>query len=278
MLQRLGHGLGDLLYLLLPRRRREARINIALAFPKRTAQQQERLLRAHFRAFGSTILESSLAWWGDDQRLLPFAQFHGLEHLEAARAKGRGVILVSGHFAAFEIGGRLLNAHQPLTFMYKRQRRNPLFEAMVSRRREHYYRGAIPHDDLRAFMRALRRGEVCWMLPDQDFGQRASVFAPFMGIPAMTVITPARLAAATGAAVVPYVPRRLPQGRGYDIRILPELKQFPTGHDVRDATRINALLQSWARAMPAQYLWLHRRFKTRPAGQPSLYPERRRRR
>lgn len=274
---RLGALLGRVLHYALAQRRRIARANVAACFPDLAPSDQAALVRRHFRAIGISLCESALSWWASDARLAPLAHFTGLEHLAAARARGQGVILVSGHFAAFEIGGRLLNAREPLVFMYKPQRRNPLFDAMTTRLRRRHYRREVPHDDLRAFARALKEGAVCWILPDQDMGRRAGVFAPFMGQPAATVTTPARLSRMTGAAVVPYLPRRRADGRGYDIEILPPLEDYPSGDLARDAARLNAVLEGWAREIPEQYLWVHRRFKTRPPGAAPLYPPRRRR-
>lgn len=268
---RLGAGLGGALYYLLPRRRRIARINLALCFPQLAPAERRRLLRRHFRAVGMTLLESPLSWWASDAQLRPLAHIQGLEHLRAARARGKGVILLSAHFVSFELCGRLLSMHEPFQFMYKRQRRNPLYEALTTRARLRHFQGAIAHDNARAMIRALKKNLICWYLPDQDKGRKVSVFAPFMGVPTATVVAPMRMAKMTGAAVVPYVPRRRADGSGYDIVIQPPLEGFPSGDDEEDAARINRFIEEQVRQAPEQYLWLHRRFRTRPQPGEKVY-------
>jgi KDO2-lipid IV(A) lauroyltransferase len=129
----------------------------------------------------------------------------------------------------------------------------------------------IPHEDLRGLLRAFKRGQAVWYAPDQNHGLRNSVFAPFFGVPACTLAATSRLAALSGAAVVPYFPRRLPGAAGYEIVILPALDDFPGADPVADAARINALLENHIRQAPEQYLWVHRRFKTRPPGESGFY-------
>lgn len=274
---RLGAGAGRLLYYALPGRRRIAAINLRLCLPELDDGDRTRLLKRHFRASGIAVFETALSWWGDERRLRELAHVHGQEHLQEALDRGKGVILLSGHFTSFEIGGRLLSLFQPIQFMYKKQRKNPLYEAITLRVRTRIYRRAVKHSDARGMVRGLRENRVCWYLPDQDLGRRQSVFAPFMGISAATTIAPARFARMTGAAVVPYYPLRRDDGTGYDLHILPAWNDFPSGNDEADAARINQFLEGATRERPEQYLWLHRRFKTRPDGEPPIYPKRRKR-
>lgn len=258
----LGAGLGRLLYYALPRRRRIVRTNLALAFPGLSEAERDALARRHFRAAGRTAFECGLAWWAPAERLAPLAHVHGLGHLEEALARGKGVILLSGHFTSFELGGRLLSLYKPLQFMYKPQRKNPLFEALTLRWRSRHYAAAVRHDNARGMAKGLRANRVCWYLPDQDMGRRGAVFVPFMGVEAATSVAPGRFARMSGAAVVPYYPRRRADGSGYDLYIEPAFEDFPSGDDEADAARLNAFLERAIRGAPEQYVWAHRRFKT----------------
>lgn len=267
----LGRGIGRLLYHLLPGRRHIVDVNLRLCFPDWDAAKHRRIAHAHFQNVGCALLESALSWWGSDARLRPLAHIRGLEHLEGASAEGKGVILLSAHFTCFELGARLLTMHHPFQFLYKLQRKNPLFETYTTGLRLRHYLRAVPHRDLRALARGLKQRLTSWYLPDQDFGRKNSVFADFMGVPTSTVTATARLVSMTGARVVPYFPLRRADGSGYDIHILPALEDFPSGDDVADARRINALIEPYIEQDPAQYLWLHKRFKTRPEGEADVY-------
>jgi len=267
---RLGAGIGRLMYRTMPSRRRIARTNIELSFPNLGREEREALVRGSFRSAGISVLESGLSWWGDEARLERLCHIEGLEHLRAAMARGKGVILLSAHLTCLEIGGRLLSHHHPFQVMYKQQR-NPLFEQLLKRSRERHYRRAIQRHDVRGMIRSLKQGIACWYAPDQDFGRRNAVFAPFFGVPTATVTATSRFARLTDAAVVPFFPRRRADGSGYDLLLLPALEGFPSGDDLADTTRINALIEAQVRRAPEQYLWLHRRFRTRPEGEPEIY-------
>jgi len=268
---RIGAGIGRLMYWAMPQRRHIARTNLRLCFPQLPSAERERLLRRTFRSTGISVLESGLSWWGDARRLEPLCHIEGLPHLQAALRRGKGVILLSAHFTPLEIGGRLLALQQPFQVMYKRQR-DPLFEAVMTRARIRHYQHAIQRHDVRALIRSLKENVACWYAPDQDFGRRNALFVPFFGIPTATVTATSRFARLTGAAVVPFFPRRRDDGSGYDLTLLPALEGFPSGDDVADTTRINRLIEAEVRKAPEQYLWLHRRFRTRPdQGAPDPY-------
>ncbi len=269
-----GAGLGMLIYHLMPWRRSVAQINIALCFPDRTAAQQHAMVKNNFRSAGISLLETALSWWGTRAQIEPLIQIEGIEHLHRALQLQRGVILLSAHFTCLEIGGRLLALRQRFHVMYKKHR-NPLFEAVMKQAREHNYERAIERHDVRSMLRSLKQGNAVWYAPDQDFGAQHSVFAPFMGVTCATLAAPARLAKMSGAPVVPFFPQRLEDGSGYRLILLPALDNFPSHDEVADATRINGVIEHAVRRAPEQYLWLHRRFKTRPPGEAPLYPARR---
>jgi KDO2-lipid IV(A) lauroyltransferase len=215
-------------------------------------------------------VETALSWWGSDRRLKPLAAITGLEHLEAALRQGRGAILLSAHFTTLEIGGRLLALHAPFHVLY-RDHRNPVIEALQRHARRRRFEKAIPRGDLRGMLASLKQNRPVWYAPDQDFGRDNSVFVPFFGVPAATLTATSRLARLSGAPVVPFFPRRLPGARGYELTLLPALENFPGVDIEQDARRLTGLVEACIRQQPEQYLWVHRRFKTRPPGEPPVY-------
>ncbi len=267
---RLGAGLGDLSRYLLPRRRRIVTTNIALAFPHLPAKQQRQLVKQTLRNSGMAVFETLLSWWADERWLKSQVHIEGLEHLQKAQGEGRGVILLGGHFTCMMLCGRALAMELPFQILVK-QAKNPLFDALMRHYRERFYEGVIDSHDLRSMLRALRQNRICWYAPDQDFGRRHAIFAPFMGVQTATLTITARLAKLSGAPVVPISYRRQPEGKGYRIVISPPLPGFPSRDALQDAVRINQLIEAQIREIPEQYLWAHRRFKTRPLGEPRFY-------
>ncbi len=267
---RLGNGLGDLSRYLLPSRRRIVSTNIALAFPHLSAAEQRQLVKQTLRNAGISVFETLLSWWADERWLASVVRIEGLEHLQRVKEEGRGVILLGGHFTCMMLCGRALALRLPFRVMVKRAK-NPLFDALMRHYRQKFYAGVIDNHDLRNMVRALKDNQICWYAPDQDFGRRHAVFAPFMGVQTATLTITARLAKLSGAAVLPISYLRLPEGKGYRIVIYPPLDDFPSGDAVRDATRVNQLIEEQIQEAPEQYLWAHRRFKTRPLGEPRFY-------
>jgi len=266
----LGTLLGHIGYWLMRRRRGIAYTNIKLCFPTLSATEHRRIVIDTFHSIGISIFETALSWWASDKKLAGLCHLEGLEHLLQAQAKPQGVLLLSAHFTPLEIGGRLLAMHAPFAVMYK-SHRNPIMEAAIVNSRQQHYQKAIPQHDLRGFIRALQDNMTCWYAPDQDLGIRRGVFAPFFNIPAATITAPSRFASISKATVVPFFTTRRKDGRGYNLKLLPALKDFPSNDLVFDATRINQIIETQAKETPGQYLWPHRRFKTRPSGESSVY-------
>ncbi|HCB14939.1 MAG TPA: hypothetical protein DEP36_15430 [Gammaproteobacteria bacterium] len=263
----IGHWIGRI----ARRRYQIARINLERCFPEWSAFQRKALLDAHFASLGIGLFETAMAWWASDEKLRSLARVKGEEHLKQALARGKGVILLTGHFTTLELGARFITWQQPFHAMY-RPHKNRLYEAVMRRERERRSGlPPLPHEDLRGLLRAFKQGRAVWYAPDQNHGRRNSVFVPFFGIPACTITATSRLAALSGAAVVAYFPRRLPGTAGYEVVILPALENFPSGDIVADTERINTLLEKHIRQIPEQYLWVHRRFKTQPPGEPNFY-------
>ena len=267
---RIGASLGGLLYHLGKRRRRITETNIARCFPELDIGAQKALVKRTFRAAGIAIPETALAWWGKDADLAPLVEIEGMAHLQAALKQGKGVLLLGAHFTSIEISGRLMALFHPCYAMYRRHD-NPLFEAVIKQSRETHLEGLIERRDMRHMIRTLREGKVVWYAPDQDFGTRSSVFAPFFGIQTSSLVMTSKLAKVSGAPVLPFFSQHTADNKGYRLIIHPPLEDFPSGDDVADATRINAIIEEQVRKAPEQYLWLHRRFKTRPPGEAPFY-------
>ena len=270
VLLKLGNLLGALMYRFAGRRRHIAETNIRLAFPDLTGSQQKALVKANFQANGMALLEVGLSWWGNEKRLRRLMHIEGLEHIQQALEKGNGVIMLGGHFTSLIIAGRLLALELPFNIVVKKAH-NAVFEAVMHHYRLRQYQGLINSTDMRGMIRTLKKNQVLWYAPDQDFGHRASVFAPFMGIPTSTLTTTAGLAKLSKAPVIYIDFERLPGTQGYRLKLHPPLQGFPSGDDVKDARRVNALIEQHVHQVPEQYLWMHRRFKTRPEGEPGLY-------
>jgi KDO2-lipid IV(A) lauroyltransferase len=272
MAMRAGARLGPLLHLALVRRRRIAQRNLELCFPELAAAERDALLRDHFRDLGRMFVEFSLSWMASNRRFdaIPF-RIEGLEHLKGALANGNGVLMVGAHFTHLELCARLIGQALPLAGMY-REHGSPVFEWAIRQRRLAYAKTMFGRRELRATVRFLKRGGGLWYAPDQDMRGKDSVFAPFFGIPASTITATHHLARMSGAAVVMFAHRRLPGEQGYVLELSPALTGFPSDDAVADTTRINAQIEAMVRAAPSQYLWIHRRFKTRPPGDPPIYP------
>ncbi len=267
---RLGRIIGRVFYHLHRPRRHVAATNIALCFPELSATEREALVRESFLHTGIGIFETAYAWWGRGRLAREHCEIEGLEHLFTALRHGKGVILLTGHSTSVEMGGRLLAMHAPLQALYRRVR-NELVNAITLQGRRGFLDRIIKRNKLRAALRGLADNLPTWYAPDQDFGRRGTVFADFMGVPAATLVAPAKLARLSGAKVVPFFPYRLPGDAGFKLVLEPALEGFPSGDDEADARRVNEVLERQIRRAPAQYFWVHRRFKTRPPGEPGLY-------
>lgn len=254
---------------LLRRKQFIAQRNLELCFPDISQTERKQLLKKNQHAIGTMLFETALSWWASDARLEKRVTYTGLEHIDAALKNGKGIILLTGHFTSMEMGGRLIMLKHPCYVMFRKMN-NLLFNAVMFKARTHHSEGIVLRDDPKSMIRALRKNKIVWYAPDQDLGHKTTLFAKFFNITAASVPATARLAKISGAAVVPFVPRRNEKGH-YTIDIGPALDSFPSGDEVADAQRINNWLEHEVRQSPEQYLWIHRRFKTQPDGQPLLY-------
>jgi KDO2-lipid IV(A) lauroyltransferase len=264
----LGRLVGGLAPHLASSRRRAAEVNLELCFPDWEPAQRKRLLDESFDALGVGLFEFIRAWWGSVTPMRRGLRIEGMEHLQALRDQGRGVLMVSGHFMTLELCGRLMCDYVPLAGMYRRHR-NPVFEWAVKRGRLRYAVHMFTNEEIRGAVRHLKQGGFLWYAPDQDMRGKDTVFAPFFGVPAATITATHQLARLTGCAVVPFFHRR--EGGRYILRVAPPLEDFPSADPVADSARVNAQIEAMVREAPAQYLWIHRRFKRQPGGRSAFY-------
>ena len=263
----IGATLGSILYRF--GRGRVTRVNLALCFPEMSEKERHDLGLRHFRMLGRNAVELSIMVWGSEKQLLDLIHVEGLEHLKAAA--GRPIIALAPHFIGLNMGGiRVAHEYPGTASVYSRQK-NPVLDKIFLKARTRF---GDPHlvsrqEGLRSVIRVIRSGKPFYFLPDMDFGARDAIFSPFFGVPAATITTLPRLARLTGAAVIPVITRQV--GDGYVVRFYPEWKDFPTGDLEADVRRMNAFIEDRVREMPEQYFWAHKRFKTRPPGEPSPY-------
>ena len=271
VLRVIGRALGALVWLLARPRRRVTLTNLRLCFPQMSERARRQLGREHFQWFICSILERFIFWSGPPERIERLVTLHGEEHLQAKL--GQPLIFLAPHFVGFDGGGMRLSMRTPMMTIYVRQNNQVLDAVMFAGRSR--FPGALPlsrQQGVRATVRLLRQGTPLHYSPDMDLGPHESIFVPFFGVQAATVTGAARLAELSGAAVVPFVTRMTPAG--YEARFYPAWEDYP-GTDIEAATRrLNAFVEARVSEMPAQYLWSHKRFKTRPPGEPSPYDAR----
>ena len=270
-LMQLGDALGALVQRLPSARRKVAAINVARCFPTLDTKAQAALVDAHLHDLGLMLTEFALGWLGSDRAIarVPVA-IEGLEHLATAHAQGRGVLLVGGHFSHLELCARLVSRRIGIAGMYRKMD-SAVFEWVVLRARLGYATAMFDKDDIRGTVKYLRAGGTLWYAPDQDMRSKDNAFVPFFSEIAATITATHHLARLSGAAVIPFFHRRLPDGRGYAMRLGAPLADFPGTDAIADTARINTCIEAMVREAPAQYLWVHKRFKTRPPGVPGLY-------
>jgi KDO2-lipid IV(A) lauroyltransferase len=266
----LGNLLGDLLYWLAAPRRRIARTNLRLCFPNLTEAERNRISRAHFRYFARSFFDRFVLWYQPAERIRELVQVRGIEHLDAALAAGRPVILLAPHFVGLDAGGTRLTLDRQCISMFANQK-NQVFNAAMREGRSRFNDAVLlsRQEGLRTAIRMMRDGVPFYFLPDMDLGARDSVFVTFFGVPAATVTSVARLAQMTNAVVVPCVTEMTDDG--YVARLYPAWEDYPGADLVAATQRMNQFIEARALEMPAQYLWTHKRFKTRPPGERGFY-------
>jgi len=270
LLASLGRGLGSLLYLLAWERRKVVLTNLRLCFPQQGEIERRRIARAHFQAFARGLLEHGILWWGSKERVQSLVRVEGLEHWQAVA--GRPVIWLAPHFIGLDMGGSRIITEWKGVSVYSHQK-DPVFDRILLHGRTRFVTPVLfsRQDGIRPLVRAMRDGLPFYYLPDMDLGERDSIFVPFFGVSAATITGLSRIAQLAGAVVVPAVTRQLPGASGYVLRFYPAWQDFPGASVAEDTRRMNAFIEERVREMPEQYYWVHKRFKTRPPGEPPVY-------
>jgi KDO2-lipid IV(A) lauroyltransferase len=247
-----------------------ARSNLELCLPELSGSQRERVLNEHFEALGMGLCESAMTWWSDDAEITRLSQVAGLEHLQRALDQGRGAILLTAHFTTLEIGARVLNTQVPLNAMHKRPK-NGLLAHFFERHRGRHALRIFSRDNVRGMVRALRGNECVWYAPDQSYRKKGAQMIRFFGVPAATNVFTSRLAAMTGAAVLFVGHERLAGNAGYCVTLYPAPAGYPSDSAIQDAEQFHRFVEAEVRRIPAQYWWIHRRFKGLTADYPNYY-------
>ena len=270
LLAPIGSALGSLLYILGRERRKVCLTNLSRCLPEMTERERVALAKAHFRAFGRSVLERSILWWAPRERVMRLVRIVGLERVLAL--KGQPLILLAPHFVGLDAGCTRLTCEIDMAGIYAKQK-NAFFDALLLSGRTRFgHQLAISRQEgVRPALAALKRGIPFYYLPDQDYGPRDAIFVPFFAASAATITGLSRMTRLTGARVLPCVTRMLPGGAGYELRCYPVWENFPSGDDAADARRMNAFIEERVREMPEQYLWMHKRFKSRPQGEAEFY-------
>ncbi len=272
VLARVGEAFGGLLYLLARSRRGIVLTNLRLCFPELAEDERRALAKRNFALTGRSMLERGLAWWAGPERMRRVIRLSGLERLRALQAAGKPVILLAPHFLGLDMAGTRLSMEGDFVSVYSAQK-NKVFDHWLYHGRSRFGDQLLlsRHDGVRGTVKAMKAGRPFYYLPDLDYGRKDSIFVPFFGVQAATISGLPRLARLAGAAVMPCVTRILPGGAGYELELGEAWEDYPSSDVEADIVRMNTWIESVVRTMPEQYYWVHRRFKTRPEGEPPIY-------
>lgn len=268
----LGTGLGRLVLKVAAGRRHTAERNLQLCFPDMPVEERETLLKKNFEETGKALFDTINAWWWSDEKVQQHMTIKGEEHVRNTLDNGQGVILFAVHCLPLEMGARMFGQFQPGIGVY-RPHNNPVMEYLQVNGRLRSNKGLVPKRDLRKMVKSLRNPDVIWYTADQDFGRSSAVFIPLYEVPDAATITGATTLAKLGRAkVLPFFVERNNDDSGYNMEILAPLENFPGEDELTDAIRGNKIIESIIDRNRGQYMWLHRRFKTRPTKEtPSVY-------
>ncbi|MBT0585650.1 LpxL/LpxP family Kdo(2)-lipid IV(A) lauroyl/palmitoleoyl acyltransferase [Alteromonas oceanisediminis] len=263
-------GIAWLLRKLVKKRVNVARRNLALTFPDMPHSEREVLLQRHLECAGMAVFELAIGWWAPAWRIRRLGEVEGFEHVERIIAQGKGVFALALHNMNLELACRILGYHHPSIAFY-RKHNNPLIDYMQYHGRNRSNKYMIHKRNARALINALDQGELCLYLPDQDYGRAQSVFVPFGGV-AETATTGATLMFARRANCIPLIVTSQYTRSGYKVKFYPPLLTFADKEDTQALTDLNKDIESIVKEQPESYLWMHKRFKTRPQeSDPSLY-------
>lgn len=269
----LGSSLGRLFRTLQRRELKIAQKNLAICLPELSRAERDDLVRRHFRSIGLSVVEMGIGWFTPIHKLRERVEIHGLEHLEAALARGHGALLVTAHFTPIEVGVCILEDTPFTVNSLYRPQRNAMMDELILRGRSRFAAQQIPRDNVRMLIRLLKQNEAVLYMPDQTYLGNQSALIPFFGEPAMTNIATSKIAKISGAPVLTYWFRRNPDQRSYTVEIGAPLEDFPSDDPIADTKRIVALLEEQIRKAPDQYLWVYKKFKRRPADFGDIYAD-----
>lgn len=270
ILGRVGNGVGVVVFWIAKSRRHIALTNLRLCFPGQSEVEHHAMARQHFQAYTRSMLERSILWWASEQRLRRLIVVE--PGLPIHRIRSGPTIFLCPHFVSLDVAGVAVAMEVSGCSIYARQS-NPVFDHALHKGRSRFRPVALfsRSQGIKPVIRAMRGGMPFFMCPDMDFGAKDAEFAPFFGIPAATLTAPARIAALTGATVIPVVATVLPGYRGWKVAFLEPWDHYP-GTDTTQATRrMNRFIETQILKTPTEYFWVHRRFKTRPHGEADVY-------
>jgi KDO2-lipid IV(A) lauroyltransferase len=266
----MGRYVGRIAMPFASHRRHITKVNLQLCFSHLSEQQIKALLTRCFESAGMAIFESAIACWMSKKRLMKLFHFEGQHHLTQVLSKGKGALILTAHFTTLDIGGRILSLYAPYNVIY-RKHKNPVFDWLLRKGREKHVHGTVARDDVRDFLKSFKKNLPIFYAADQDYGRKHSVFVPFFGVMAATITATSRITKIAQTTVLPYFVSRRSDNKGYIATLYPPLENFPTDDVYQDAQQINQLIERAINTNPEQYLWQHRRFKTRPFGETSPY-------
>lgn len=268
-----GRGLGWLMDKTMKGRRHVVEVNIGLCFPELSATEQDTLVSKTMQSTALGLLEVVYSWWASDAAIKKHSRVEGLEYVDKANAEGRGILMIGAHFTTMDLSGRVYCSERPADVIYRPQA-NAAFNYVINKARNNFYQELLDKRDFRKIIKRLKQGHTVWYASDQDFGPKGAVFAPFFGIPTATVTTVRQLMKLSGARVLFYACYRIDEGGNsrYLGKVIDAFDDELGLDDTRDAELINKAIEDAIRVHPEQYLWVHRRFKTRPnSDDPDFY-------
>jgi len=281
VLGRLGKAVGNLLFVVMGPRRDIALTNLRLTMPELTEEQRREIARRHFQAYSRSVLERSILWWASEQRLRKLIKVETSDGMApgkvpVAEMTEKPTILLCPHFVCLDVGGASIAMEASASSMYVAQK-NKVFDEVLRAGRARFKPVKLftRQDGIKPILRALKDRLPYFMLPDMDFGDKDAEFVPFFGVPAATLTATARIAAATGGQVMPVIATFLPNYEGYRVKFYPVWENYPGSDMVAATRRMNEFIEERVKEAPAEYFWTHKRFKTRPEGQPSFYSKKR---
>ncbi|MCM2366756.1 MULTISPECIES: Kdo(2)-lipid IV(A) acyltransferase [Proteus] len=269
----LGTRLGRFSKVFLKKRVQIAERNLELCFPQMPKSQREALVNKNFESVGMGLFETGMAWFWPEWRVKRWFKVSGLENVSMIQEKGQGILLIGIHFLTLELGARIFGIYTPGVGVY-RPNDNPVMDWLQTWGRLRSNKFMIDRKDVKGMIRSLKAGEIVWYAPDHDYGPRKSVFVPLFAVDKAATTTGTYILARTSKpALIPFTPKRLPEGKGYELIISPPVADFPVDNEENAAKAMNKVVEQEILRAPDQYMWLHRRFKTRPEGDASLYNE-----